>query len=78
MVVIVTALDDCTSGVTIAPQKAPESGVAATLPSTVRRAERASLQPVGHDGHAKEEQSDPAENRSRRRHSRDVLTTFRQ
>src|SRR5271168_5123679 len=42
IVVIVTALDDCTSSVTIAPQKTPDSGVAAALPSTVRRAEPAS------------------------------------
>src|SRR5262245_36467275 len=42
IVVIVTALDDCTSSVTIAPQKAPESGVAAALPSAVRRADPAS------------------------------------
>src|SRR5208283_3151412 len=42
IVVIVTALDDCTRSVTIAPQNAPESGVAAALASTVRNAEPAS------------------------------------
>ena len=42
MVVIVTALDDCTSRVTIAPQKAPDSGVDAALPSAVRSADPAS------------------------------------
>ena len=42
IVVIVTALDDCTSNVIIAPQTAPDSGVAAALPSTVRSAEPAS------------------------------------
>ena len=42
MVVIVTALDDCTRSVMIAPQKAPESGVAAALPSTARSEEPAS------------------------------------
>src|SRR5262249_32595036 len=42
IVVIVTALDDCTSSVMIAPQKAPESGVAAALPSTMRRTDPAS------------------------------------
>src|SRR6516162_9679673 len=35
MVVIVVALEDCTISVTTAPQKAPDSGVAAALPSTV-------------------------------------------
>src|SRR6516165_127994 len=38
---MVVALDDCTSSVTIAPQNAPESGVAAALLSTVRSAEPA-------------------------------------
>src|SRR5262245_34976673 len=42
IVVIVTALDDCTSRVTTAPQKAPESGVAAAWPRAVRRADPAS------------------------------------
>src|SRR5262245_60638561 len=42
IVVIVTALDDCTSSVMTAPQKAPESGVAAACPRTVRRADPAS------------------------------------
>ncbi|MNL65930.1 hypothetical protein D3C87_1903270 [compost metagenome] len=39
---MVTALDDCTSSVTIAPQKVPESGVAAALLRTVRKADPAS------------------------------------
>ena len=39
---MVTALDDCTSRVMIPPQKAPESGVAAALPSTVRKEDPAS------------------------------------
>ena len=34
------------------------------------------LEPVGHDGHAEQEQSDPAENRNRRRHARFVPSTF--
>jgi hypothetical protein len=42
MVVMVVALDDCTSSVTTAPQKDPRSGVAAALLSTVRNAEPAS------------------------------------
>src|SRR6516164_6933446 len=42
MVVIVVALEDCTSSVTTAPQKDPLSGVAAALLSTVRNAEPAS------------------------------------
>src|SRR5215831_3165620 len=42
IVVMVVALEDCTRSVTIAPQKEPSSGVAAALPSTVRRAEPAS------------------------------------
>ena len=36
-------LDDCTRSVTMAPQNAPRSGVAAALPSTVRSAEPASV-----------------------------------
>ncbi|WP_233523559.1 hypothetical protein [Dyella solisilvae] len=39
---MVTALDDCTSSVITAPQNAPESGVDAALPSTVRSADPAS------------------------------------
>src|SRR6516164_5411661 len=42
MVVIVVALEDCTISVTTAPQKAPDSGVAATLLSTVRSLDPAS------------------------------------
>src|SRR5262249_22252023 len=42
IVVMVVALDDCTSSVTMAPQNEPRSGVAAALPSTVRKAEPAS------------------------------------
>src|SRR6516165_1182902 len=42
IVVIVTALDDCTSSVMMPPQKAPESGVAAALPRMTRRADPAS------------------------------------
>jgi hypothetical protein len=38
MVVIVVALDDCTSSVTTAPQNAPRNGVAAALLSAVRSA----------------------------------------
>src|SRR5262249_24388482 len=43
IVVIVTALDDWTSRVMTAPQKAPESGVAAALPRAMRRADPASI-----------------------------------
>src|SRR5271169_4614788 len=39
---MVVALDDCTRSVTTAPQNAPDSGVAAALPSTVRSEEPAS------------------------------------
>ncbi len=42
IVVMVVALDDCTRSVTIAPQNAPESGVAAALLSTVRSDDPAS------------------------------------
>ena len=42
MVVIVVALDDCTSSVTRAPQNVPLTGVAAAMLSTVRSAEPAS------------------------------------
>src|SRR5262245_61846854 len=42
MVVIVVALEDCTISVTTPPQKAPDSGVAAALPRTVRRLDPAS------------------------------------
>src|SRR5262245_25040893 len=42
MVVIVVALEDCTISVTTAPQKAPDSGVAAALLSTVRSLDPAS------------------------------------
>jgi len=41
MVVIVVALEDWTISVAMAPQKAPRSGVAAALLSTVRNAEPA-------------------------------------
>jgi len=40
---MVVALDDCTRSVTTAPENAPRSGVAAALPSTVRRAGPASV-----------------------------------
>src|SRR5262245_846135 len=47
MVVIVVALDDCTMSVTNAPQKAPDSGVAAALRSVVRSPDPANaLRPV--------------------------------
>jgi hypothetical protein len=47
IVVIVIALEDWTSSVTMAPQNAPDSGVAAALPNTVRRPEPAiALRPV--------------------------------
>src|SRR6516162_1949776 len=42
MVVIVVALEDCTISVTTAPQKAPDSEVAAALPSAVRNPDPAS------------------------------------
>src|SRR5208337_1547469 len=42
IVVMVVALDDCTRSVTTAPQNAPDRGVAAALPSTVRSEEPAS------------------------------------
>src|SRR5262249_549994 len=47
MVVIVVALDDCTISVTKAPQKAPDNGVAAALPSVVRsRGPATALRPL--------------------------------
>jgi hypothetical protein len=47
IVVMVVALEDWTSSAMIAPQNAPDSGVAAALPSTVRSPEPASaLRPV--------------------------------
>jgi hypothetical protein len=47
IVVMVVALDDCTSRVTTAPQNAPDSGVAAALLRTVRSPEPASaLRPL--------------------------------
>jgi hypothetical protein len=47
IVVIVIALEDWTSSVTMAPPNAPDSGVAAPLPDTVRRPEPAiALSPV--------------------------------
>lgn len=39
---MVVALDDCTRSVTIAPQNAPDRGVAAAFPSTVRSEDPAS------------------------------------
>src|SRR5262245_4555641 len=42
MVVMVVALDDCTSSVTTPPQNAPRSGVPAALPSNVRSLDPAS------------------------------------
>src|SRR5262252_8691869 len=47
MVVIVVALDDCTTSVTKAPQNAPDNGVAAALLSVARRPEPArALRPL--------------------------------
>src|SRR5262245_21473396 len=47
MVVIVVALDDCTSSVTNAPQNAPDNGVAAALLSVARSPEPANaLRPL--------------------------------
>ena len=75
IVVIVTALDDCTSSVMIAPQKAPEKGVAAALPSTVRNDEPASaFSPSVMT--VMPSRPDSAKNRNRRRHPRFVPSTF--
>src|SRR6516225_1901551 len=63
MVVMVVALDDCTSSVT----KAPQNCRLAQHRAQPGAGER--LQAAGHDGHAEQKQTHAAEDRDRRRHA---------
>src|SRR5262249_27751716 len=71
IVVIVVALDDCTTSVATAPQKVPLNGVAAALASTVRSADPAKVfRPVVMTVIPSRKRPTPTEDRDCRRHVR--------